>query len=291
MAFEGRLTADVIAGELYGLVPERFTAVRNARAKEARGAGDKALADAIGSLRRPSVSAWLVNLLARNAPRELDEFLSLADQLRAAQVSLAGDELRRLSGQRHRVVAALVREALRLADRNDHPTGVAVEREVTSTLEAALADQEAADAVRSGRLMTALRYSGFGLDPGVVTQPVSHRMPAVQDTEGEQADRVVVVAVAERDAAVRSLADRRHQLVQAEAALRDAEEISRLATTDAEQLEGQLATARQAASEATEASEKARRAERMALRAAQEAECRASEAQQRLDSLGQEPDQ
>ncbi|RXZ46147.1 hypothetical protein ESO86_11460, partial [Agromyces binzhouensis] len=52
------------ADALYALVPEEFTAARNARAADARSASEPALAKEIGALRRPSPSAWIVNRLA-----------------------------------------------------------------------------------------------------------------------------------------------------------------------------------------------------------------------------------
>ncbi|MFE2631832.1 hypothetical protein ACFXDP_28475, partial [Streptomyces sp. NPDC059374] len=56
---------DAVADELYGLRPEQFTAARNERVAAARSAGNRKLADAIGRLRRPSLSAWASNTLVR----------------------------------------------------------------------------------------------------------------------------------------------------------------------------------------------------------------------------------
>ncbi len=57
-------TLEEIADELYGLPPEEFTAARDARACALR-ASDRALADAVCALRRPTTAAWLVDLLVR----------------------------------------------------------------------------------------------------------------------------------------------------------------------------------------------------------------------------------
>jgi hypothetical protein len=54
--------------ELYALRPQEFTAARDARAAEARRAGDRELADRIRALRRPTLSAWAGNLLVRGSP-------------------------------------------------------------------------------------------------------------------------------------------------------------------------------------------------------------------------------
>ena len=53
-------------------------------------------------LRRPTVSAWLVNLLAREDGGQMDELLELGQSLREAQRALDGDRLRELSAQRRR---------------------------------------------------------------------------------------------------------------------------------------------------------------------------------------------
>lgn len=151
-----------VAAALYGLRPEEFTAARNVRAKEARQAGDTRLAAAIASLRRPTTSAWLVNALVRDRAEQVEDLLSLGDALREAQESLAGDALRQLSRQRRQVVSAVGREARRLALARGIRVSEPVQREVEETLDAALADPGAADAVRSGRLTAALSYSGLG---------------------------------------------------------------------------------------------------------------------------------
>jgi hypothetical protein len=153
---------DSAADELYGLVPERFTARRTELAAEARRAGDADLAKEIGKLRRPTVVAWIVNALARAHPGEIDGLLELGDELRAAQRNLAGDAMRELSAKRRAAIAELVGLARSEAADAGHRAGDDTLREVQVTLDAALADQNAGAAVRSGRLTTALSYSGFG---------------------------------------------------------------------------------------------------------------------------------
>ena len=59
---------DDVADDLYAGPPGEFIARRTAAAKAARSDGDRELAAAIGELRKPTVSAWLVNLLVRDDP-------------------------------------------------------------------------------------------------------------------------------------------------------------------------------------------------------------------------------
>src|SRR5215813_2196132 len=151
------------AEELYALSPGDFTAARDERAARARADGDRDLAQAIGGLRRPVVSAWLVNQLARKARDQVAELVALGESLRQAQQDLAGERVRELSAQRRTLVAALVAEAKRIAARDGRPAGLQVEREVDATLQAALADGGAAAAVQAGCLASPLSYAGLGV--------------------------------------------------------------------------------------------------------------------------------
>ena len=153
---------DTVADELYGLLPGEFVAARDARAREARDGGQGPLAREMKSLRKPSASAWLVNLLVRRRHGEVGELLSLAGALRDAQDQLAESELLRLAERRRVLVSGLVRDARHLADEVGQPASGASLRDLEDTLAAALADPAAAEAVASGRLTTSLRYSGFG---------------------------------------------------------------------------------------------------------------------------------
>ena len=153
---------ETVADELYGLRPADFTGARDEQVAQARKSGDRELAAEIKSLRRPTTSAWLANLLARTRSDQVAELLDMGEALRQAQANLSGDELRRLSAQRHRVVSALAQEARRVAYEQGERISDAVQQELEGTLEAALADPRAGEAVRVGRLTGALSYSGLG---------------------------------------------------------------------------------------------------------------------------------
>jgi hypothetical protein len=151
-----------VADELYALAPAEFRAARDGRAAQERAAGRQELADAIAKLRRPTVSAWLVNQLAREAADQVGRLLALGESLREAQQELAGDRLRDLSAQRRETITPLIQAAKRIASGAGQSVSAGVEREILATFEAALADPDAADAVRSGWLTSALSYVGLG---------------------------------------------------------------------------------------------------------------------------------
>lgn len=195
-----------VAAELYGHKPEEFIAARNLRAKDARQAGDRDLAAAIAALRRPTTSAWLVNALVRDRAAQVEDLLSLGDALREAQESLAGEALRQLSRQRRQVVSALGREARRLALSLGVRVSVQALREVEGTLDAALADPGAGEAVRSGRLTSALRYSGLGpvdLSGAVALRGGGKRAP-LRAVTAEDAPSAEVVAAEQAVQAARA---------------------------------------------------------------------------------------
>jgi hypothetical protein len=156
------VTVAEVVDELYGLAPGDFTAARDERARQVRGAGQRDEAAAIKKLARPTASAWLVNQLARAAPPQLIRLYELGAQMQEAQRALAGDRLRELSVERRQVINDLVAAASDLAAQHDQSASDAVLNEVRATLEAALADDGARAAVRSGRLTKALAYAGLG---------------------------------------------------------------------------------------------------------------------------------
>jgi hypothetical protein len=243
------------AEELYALSPGDFTAARDERVAQARASGDRDLARAIGALRRPAVSAWLVNQLVREAGDQVGELLALGESLRRAQQDLAGEQVRELSVQRRRLVAALVAEAKRLAERDGRAAGPGVEREVEATLQAALADADAAAAVRAGCLASPLSYAGLGVgdEAGAVSwqrAPAREKAPAGEKTPARE------------KAAAKGKAPERERASGRRTAETAAERETRLAAAEAER------QARQAAAEAERRAAKIAEAEEAVRRAA-----------------------
>jgi len=152
-----------VSAELYGLAPNDFTAARNAKASEARNAGDTELAASLKELHKPTVGAWLANLLARERPEDLERLIVLSDELRRGQNPADRDVIRGVSKKKQEAVAKLVFEANSIAKRRQQSVSEAAATDLEATLDAAFADPKAAESVRAGRLSTALRYSGHGL--------------------------------------------------------------------------------------------------------------------------------
>jgi hypothetical protein len=163
---------DAVADELYALHPGEFIAARDARVKAARAAGDRDAAARIAALRKPTVVAWLANLLARESGDHVRPLLELGGAFREATANLSGPQLRELSRQRNELVAALVREARALgAAAGQQRIGEDTVRGLEATLHAALADPDAARRLVEGRLTEGLTHTGFTAGPGAPPSP------------------------------------------------------------------------------------------------------------------------
>jgi hypothetical protein len=153
----GELELAAIAARLYALPFDDFVAARTAAAKDVAAAGTAA---EVRSLSKPSVAAWTVNMFAAKHPGTLRELAALGQSMRSAQSALDAVELRRLSQERRRMLSRAVKEARLAAEQQGRKVSAAVAAEVEETLRAATADEGAAVAVQSGRLLRALSADG-----------------------------------------------------------------------------------------------------------------------------------
>lgn len=151
-----------IADELYALKPDEFSAARDERIRAAKAEGKPALARELGKLRKPTLSAWLINLLWRDQREVIEQLFELAGELNRAQAEASGSALRELMGQRRQIESALLRRASALAQYAGVKVTDGVVREAQETLTAALAQPDVADEVRTGRLVKPAEYAGFG---------------------------------------------------------------------------------------------------------------------------------
>jgi hypothetical protein len=148
-----------VADELYGLQLADFTPTRDARAKELKGTD---LAGPVKALKKPTVAAWVVNMLVRHETEQVDQVLAVGAALRGAAESLDGKELRELTKQRRQLTAAVTSRARGVAGALGTKVTQAVADQVESTLTAAMLDPDCAKALRSGLLVTHLSATGVG---------------------------------------------------------------------------------------------------------------------------------
>jgi hypothetical protein len=155
---------DDIVRELYVLPPAEFVTARNELVRQARAAGSREVAERLRQLRRPTRSAWLVNLLASDS-RAMQRLSALGRELRDAQTGLVRTELRNLAEQRRQLIADLLDRTKAHAAEAGVRLTPTVLSEVEATLQAAMVDLAGALTVRNGRLVRPLSHSGFGPRP------------------------------------------------------------------------------------------------------------------------------
>lgn len=288
---------DAVTDELYGLPPGDFTTARDTRAKAARTAGDRELADEIRRLRRPTLAAWASNLLVRERPTEVRDLLQLGEGLRQAHQDLDGERLRELSVRQHQLTFALARQAADLTARAGRSIGEAARQDVQDTLQAVLADPEAAEEWAAGRLTKPLSVPvGF---PAAVRRPASRA--ATPGRAGRPVAEVTDLdeARARRDDAGKRLQHARRQATEARQELRvceeelaaaekersRADEAERQAGLRVADLSRQLRDAERERRQARETARTARDRARAADRAAREARRRAGGAEARAQRI------
>ena len=295
------MDADEVADELYALPPEQFTAARNDRAKEAKAAGDRETAARIAALRKPTVLAWLVNVLVRELPDEIGGFLDLGDALREATATLSGPELRQLSGQRHRLVQALVRQARDLARQAGYRITEDVARGLEETLAAALTDPAVAGHLRAGRLTSGLTATGFPppsaggaragtpLPPSSAARPTKKSAAEAAPAQPSAAERRRQQAMVRLQRDLRDAEKRAEQAEQAQAVTAEAFEVSQRALAEAEMavadLRAELGRAEQTRDQVKRDSERAQAADGKATVEAERAERRVADLLARIEAL------
>ena len=153
--------------ELFALDPTEFTAARDRLAAELRRSGDKEGAAEIKALRRPTVTAWALNQLARRHGDEVRLLLAASTEVARAQAEAAsgGDAatFRRLTKERRELVHRLAAAGAGLLDEREPGSGAGRRDALVSALEAASMDEEGGQALLTGRLTAEPQPSaGFG---------------------------------------------------------------------------------------------------------------------------------
>ncbi|MER7251778.1 hypothetical protein [Kribbella sp. NPDC000426] len=246
------------ADALYAASAADFIATRNELAKQLKADGDPVGSTRLKAMRKPTVAAWVTNLVARKAPDELDDLLALGDEFREATADLDGDRLRELTPKRHELLDKLAKEAVRLAGEDGQKISADVGQKLRETLDAALVDPAAGDAVREGRLSSALRHVGFGVvdengEPSNVTPLTDERRQAARDRrKTQQAETDAAQEAADEKAAAAREEKEREEAERAKArqAFEEAVAAAQEAEAKVEDLDTQLDNAREALAEA-----------------------------------------
>lgn len=163
MSDEVQVAVAAAAAQLYAVPLAEFVASRKALAAAAKAEAGPAAAKEILALRKPTVTAWAMNLVPRGGDTStLAELVGLGARMRAAQSHLDTANLTSMRGERDAAVAAYVEAAVAAAVGAGGALSASGREEVRASAIAALADESAAKALASGQLTRALSYSGFG---------------------------------------------------------------------------------------------------------------------------------
>lgn len=180
--------------ELYSIDPDEFMPRRTALVARARKT-DRAAAEEIATLRKPTRSAYVLNRLVRSDPEAAQRLADLGGQLLAAQEALDGAEMRELSTLRRGLVEELADQAFSVTGLRSPPA--AVRDDVVSTLNAAVADQSVLEQLRTGTLLRAARWDGFGFASAPelsVVRPAAPRQPRAERSTPSKSSRPSVPA-------------------------------------------------------------------------------------------------
>lgn len=250
-----RVKLDDELDRLYGLPLEEFTAERNALAQELRKAGEREAADRVKALPKPSISAWVINQLARTERLQMRALLTAGERLRKAQEKLlrggAPKELQEASETQREVVAALLKSAKGVLRSAGHPATDATLERVRATLTAAAGDEEGL--VQQGRLSADLDPAGFG--PLALRTGAGRKPPK---PAGDERKKRIEDARRELDTLRTELNERRTNVRRAKAEATKAAKAAEAATKAAAKEENELEQLRARLEAAKEALERAR---------------------------------
>jgi hypothetical protein len=166
---------------LYTAPPAEFVKRRDELAGSLRADGDRQAADEVKKLRKPSVAAWAVNLLARHEKMRLRALFTAGERLRAAHEQVLGggplEGLEHAREDERNAIGELAGAGRALLEEAGQPATEAVLDRVRETLHAAVVDDELGRRVREGRLEKEARATGFGFTslPATTAKP---RRPA-----------------------------------------------------------------------------------------------------------------
>ena len=230
---------------LYAAAPDQFTAERDALVRRLR-ATDRKAADAVKALRRPPVTAWALNQVARTHAEELAALVEADNGLARAQLEGAGRQVLAEAGRsRREIIGRLVEEAAATLAAAGHPDAPTTRDRLSQTLAALAVDAEGRAALLRGRLtgdLTPASVWDAGAAAGLESVFAAGAPAGTEEAAGEQRRQELRQKADELAAVAKQL--------EAEAGRLDA---------DAAKAEATARIARSVANEARRSAEEARR--------------------------------
>lgn len=214
------MNLESVATELYTVPLSDFVRARAAAVTAAKDTGDKDLARRLGKLPKPSVAAWLANLLVTTHRDDIDKLIALGKDLRAAEQARETDDLRRLGRERQQLIRAVSRLGVETGTKAGTKASPSAVRELEQTLQAALADSAAADAVLTAVLVRSLTSNG--VEPVDLSGALA--LDSASAAPSSSRDDPPRLRAVDTTAAQRDLAEARRKLEDAEQRADEADE-------------------------------------------------------------------
>ena len=160
--------------ELADVPPHDFVKARDALVARLRQEGDTTAAKAISAMKRPPVTVWAVNRLAREAADTVEELIESADRMKQAQLGHGRTSDLGAAAARHRtVLGKLARKAEAILGGAGLRGTAELLRRIETTLTGAASDKDLNAALRKGQIEHELAPMGFEVFGGA--------MPAARD--------------------------------------------------------------------------------------------------------------
>lgn len=174
--------------DLYARPLEDFTATRDDIVARLRSAGLETEAEEVRSRRKPTVSAWVVNQLARRSGSTMAELLDLRGEVERAD-SLK--QSRKVMARRRSLIAELLRDAGTILEGAGKKASSETNHRIANSLLAASTGLVAAE-IRSGRLERDVVPSGF--ETGIFETDEVTPEEAARDAARTKAERLAHAA-------------------------------------------------------------------------------------------------
>ena len=176
------------------------------------------------ALKRPSVAAYGLNIVARGHPDLITDLIDAGERLGAATSRKAMEEAK---ADRQAAIGAITTQAASLLEGQDRPVSAQVREKLTETLLAAATDEETRERLKAGQLLKEAVPGGFG-------ESVVAFAPEVEEGEHRRTSDRVGKLKAEADV---KLAEARKAAAESMRAMRESEELEKAAAAARERAE------------------------------------------------------
>jgi hypothetical protein len=215
-------TADELS-ELFNVSLAEFTRARNDLARRLVDEGREDEAAQVKTLKKPSISAWATNQLARKKP---DQVGLLVETQRRLQESVDAQTMRDASSARRKLVAALLVGARDILTEAGHPASSTTLAKIEQSLFSATSDEEL-EMLQQGRLTGDLVSPGFDAIEGF--EMLASEPPKSDVRARKRAEELAQVATAAERAAAEARAEAERLMDEANNVRKAAERAERAA--------------------------------------------------------------